>query len=416
MTLILIFFSLLLLMLLKNKSLALLLVVFQLVSIFGTYFLGRDMKVETISDFGWIFLMILLLCLIILPWRYYFDIKRISEIDPGKLKIITIFLIAINSIVFVVFLIAAITVQTTVEDINEFKYAEGVSVEFYYNKLPFPPIFFSVAIVLYYFSYFILPLHFYYLHKNKIWLSAICFILSLNIVLYGLTFFSRAVVVQYSLLYISFLYFLYGTLSATIKKVLKISLLFIGFIGIIYFIDVSQKRFEQDANMSKTYSKSIPVEAFTQDPVIYGYLDYTSQGFFNGFEVLQIYEGEGFGGDLTFESILSVVSDPIKNYERLIYKQKLWPRHYSYSFNGFAAYSVYDYGIFGSVLFCIIYLVVVKRMRPKNSEIQLKNLFLIVLLVQIPLMSIFYSQFGGLFIAFILWVPLWIYLSIKIKQ
>lgn len=416
MTLILIFFSLLLLLLLKNKSLALLLVGIQLVSIIGTYFLGREMLVEKVSDFGWLFIIILLTALIILPWRYYYKTKDISEIDPQKLKTITYFLIAINSIVFVVFLIASITVQTTVKDINDFKYSEGVSVDFYYNKLPFPPIFFNFAIIFYYFSYFLLPLHFYYLFKKRVWLSVVCFILSLNIVLYGLTFFSRAVVVQYALLYTSFLFLLYGTLVPRFKTILNFSLIFLGIVATVYFINISQQRFEQDVKLSKSYSKGIPVEAITQDPVVYGYLDYTSQGFYNGYEVLQLYEGEGFDGTLTFESVLGFVSTPMQSYERIIYRQKLWPRHYSYSFNGFAAYTVYDYGIIGSFIFCFLYFFVVKKMRPKANSIELKNLFLIALLVQIPLMSIFYSQVGGLFISFILWVPLWIYLNLKIKR
>ncbi len=415
MTFILIFFSVLLLLLLKNKSLAVFLIVIQLVSIIGTYFLGREIEIETVGDYGWIFLIVLLLVLIILPWSNYYKVKEIIDIAPEKLKRITIFLIAINSIVFVVFLVAAIIVQTTVKDINDFKYEEGVSTDFYYNKLPFPPIFFNFAIVFYYFSYFILPLHFYYLHKKKVWLSIICFLLSLNIVLYGLTFFSRAVVVQYALLYVSFLLLLYGTLTPRLKKNIKVSFIILSVLSIGYFISISQQRFEEDTARSKIYTKLIPVEAITQDPVLYGYLDYTSQGFFNGHEVLKLYEGEGFDGVLTYESILGFISTPTQSYERFKYRQKLWPYHYSYSFNGFAAYTVYDYGILGAIAFCIFYFVVVVRMRPRENTIQLKDLFLIVLLIQIPLMSIFYSQVGGLFIAFLLWIPLWFYLKIQIK-
>ncbi len=416
MTILLVYFFALFLLLLKNKSLALFLVLVQLISLGGTFFLGREMNIESTSDFGWIFMMMLLLSLIILPWRHYYKISEIGDIDPKKLKTITYFLIGINSIVFVVFLFAAITVQTLVEDINEFKYSEGVSVDFYYSKLPFPPIFFNFAIVFYYFSYFILPLHFYYLQKKKTWLAFICFVLSLTIVLYGLTFFSRAVVVQYALLYISFLILFYGSLSPKFKRILRMLLLFIALAGAAYFVNISQQRFEQDSARSKIYSKQIPTQAITQDPVLYGYLDYTSQAFFNGYEVLQLYRDEGFAGNLSFESVLAFTSTPMQTFERMKYRQKLWPRHYSYSFNGFTAYSVYDYGIFGSIVFCLLYFMVVKRMRPKNHKIELQNLFLIVLLVQIPLMSIFYSQVGGLMIAFILWIPLWIYLKLKINR
>lgn len=416
MTLILIFFSLLFLLLLKNRSVALFLTFVQLISISGTYFLGREMLVDTMSDLGWVFMIILLIFLLILPWRNYYQVNTIADIDQSKLKKITTFLIVVNSIVFFVFLVAAILVQTTVEDINKFKYSEGVSMDFYYSNLPFPTVFFNFAIVFYYFSYFMLPLHFYYLFKKRYWLSLVCFIFSLNIILYGLTFFSRAVIIQYFLLYIALLYLLYGTLAFQTKRIIKILFVVVGSLSLVYFIDVSQRRFDDDNQLSKDYSKTIPVEAITQDPVLYGYLDYLSQGFYNGYEVLQMYEGEGFSGAITLESFRTFFSTPMESHERLLYRQKLWPRHYSYSFNGFPAYAVYDYGIIGSVLFCLIYLFIVRKMRPLQNTIELKNLFLIVLLIQIPLMSIFYSQVGGLFIAFLLWIPLVIYLNIKFKQ
>lgn len=416
MTIILIFFLVTLIFLLKNKSVAMILVIMQLISIVGTFFLGRYLEIETPEDYGWIFLMIFLLFLIIIGWKDYYKIKEIASIDEKKLKIITWFLIILNSMVFVVFLLVSILVQSTVENINEFKYAEGVSTDFYYKMLPFPVVFFNIAVIFYYFSYFILPLHFYYLYKKNIWLSLICLLLSFNIVLYGLTFFSRAVVVQFALLYIVMMYLTYESLPKKITRVFNVIMIFVGLMSVIYFVNISQKRFDEDKKSAKTYSNTIPVEAFTQDPVVYGYFDYTSQGFLNGYEVLQLYEGEGFNGKLTMGNLLSFVSTPLESYELLRYRQKLWPYHYSYSFNGFVAYAVYDYGVFGSIIFCFLYFFIVRKMRPKNGALQLRDLFLITLLIQIPLMSIFYNQMGGIFIAFLLWIPLWFYIKINISK
>lgn len=415
MILISIVFLLIFFLLLKKKSVALLLVFIQLVSIGGTFFLGREIIIDTNEDLGWIFVIILFLLLIIIPWKSYFNINMIEGIDPKKLKIITRFLIIINALVFVVFLTSTITVMTLVKDINEFKYSEGVSMQFYYSSLPFPIIFFNLSILLYYFSFFMLPLHFYYLNKNKIWLALLCFIFSLNIVLYGLTFFSRAVVVQFMLLYLTSFFMLKGVMPVKIKIIFRNGLLILGGISVVYFLIISTKRFEEDKKNSKIYAKTIPVNAFTQDPTTYGYLDYMSQGYLNGYEVLQKYEGEGFNGALTVESVLALVSTPNEAYNRLKYRQKIWPSKYSYSFNGHVAYTVYDYGVFGGFIFSLFYFFVIHKMRPKNNSIKLKDLFLIMLLIQIPLMSIFYSQTGGIFIALLLWIPLSIYLKFKIK-
>lgn len=416
MILILIIFSFVLILLLKNKSLALLLILIQLFSVIGTFFLGRDMEIESIGNLGWVFLMIILLLLIILPWKNFYGIKKIEAFDKNKLKNITRFLIIINSFVFIVFSITTITVMTLVTDINEFKYSEGVSMQFYYKMLPFPTVFFNISILVYYFSFFLIPLHFYYLSEKKYFLSLVCFVLSLNIILYGLSFFSRAVVVQYLMLYISMLYISYSTIPLRAKKVMRNLFIVFGTISFFYFIYISQKRFDDDRNASKAYSQTIPVTAITQNPVIYSYFDYTSQAFYNGYEVLNLYNGEGFRGTLTLESLLSLVSDSKQTYNRVKYKQKLWPYQYSYSFNGFPAYSVYDFGIVGSLLFGVLFYFIVNKLRPRKNVIRLKELFLIVLLVQIPLMSIFYSQMGGILIALIFWIPLNIYLKFTFKK
>lgn len=411
MILLLIYFLSLCLVFLKKRSLALVLVAIHIISLIGTFFIGRPVEFSTVEGLSRIFINILLLSLIIIPWQNYYGLKEILPMNNLRLKLTTNVLIGINIFVFIVFLTATIILMTQVTDINEFKYAEGVSTEFYYNKLPIPIVFFNMSILLYYFSYFMLPLHFYYLHKNRYWLSLLCFILSLNIVLYGLTFFSRAVVVQYLLLYGAMLYLLYGTLEKYVKKAIRLSILILGSISIIYFIDISQKRFKEDHQQAKRYSNTIPAEALIQDPLLFSYLDYSSQGFINGFEVLELYEGNGFSGALTLQSVTSFFKSPMDNYEALKYRQLLWPKHYSYSFNGFTAYAVYDYGIMGSILFCVIYFLIIRKLRPTSGAINLKNLFLITLLIQIPLMSIFYNQFIGILLAFIALIPIWFYMK-----
>lgn len=413
-----IIFSIFIFLNLKSKSLILLFALIQIVSILGGFFIGRYLEIESTTDILWFLFSLFLLLSVILPWKNYRGIKFIITPNENKVKLLTNFLIIINSMVFIVFLITTITVMTLITDINEFKYKEGVAEDFYYKSLPINVSFLNIAIILYYFSYFILPLHFYYLLKKKKKLAIICFILSLNIVLYGLTFFSRAVVVQYVLIYIGLLWIFYSALTNNVKRIIKFFGVGIGVIALVYFIDVSIRRFEEDRERAKIYGDTIPVESIVQDPVLFSYLDYTSQGIFNGYEVIKLYSDEGFNGQITWQPVLSLMSEfGLVNYNTYEYKKlraKLWPGHYSYSFNGYSAYTLYDYGIIGSLLFSILYGFVVMKIRPRKNTVSLGNLFLISLLMQLPLQAIFFSQIGGIIIALLLWIPIFLYLKIKI--
>ncbi|MCI3936818.1 oligosaccharide repeat unit polymerase [Chryseobacterium aahli] len=393
------------------------LVIIQLLSAGGVFFMGKDLNMENLTDYAYVLLSCVLLFLIISPWKNYYGVQEFVVPNSQKLKNFTNFLIIVNSIAFVILSIITYIVQSTVVDINKFKYSEGVGADFIASHLPFPNVFFSLAIMLSYFGYFILPLHFYYLYKKRFLLSLVCFILSLNIMLVGLTYFSRAAVLQYVFIYLFMLYLHYNIYNKFIKRNIKIGMIITSVVAVMYFINVSVLRFQEDTSLAKSYSKTIPVDAVTQDPLTYSFLDYMSQGYLNGFEVLKIYKGEGFNGTLTFEKVIGLISnDSNATYNRLKYRQKLWPREYSYSFNGFPAYAVYDYGILGSILVCLLYFFLINKLKPRNDMLDLRNVFIIVVLIQIPLMSIFYSEIGGSIIAILLCIPVWIYFKFNIKN
>lgn len=410
-----VFFLFLLAIYFRKKSIAFFLVIIQLISIGGFFFMGRNLELDTVSDYFLVAIVAMILFLIVSPWKDYYGVEKIISFNDKKLKYLTRFLIVVNSISFVILLIIVIIVQTLVKDINEFKYGEGTNEDFIAANLPFPNSFFSLAVIFSNFSYFLLPLHFYYLYKKKYVLSIVCLVLSLNIILVGLSYFSRAVIVQYMSLYTAMLILHYNTLNYKVKKVLRLSFILIFTCGLFYFINVSVKRFEEDTAQASTYSKTIPVDAITQNPVVFSYLDYTSQGYANGFEVLKIFEDETFKGTLTFARVLNMISTPYDTYLRKRVRQKLWPYEYGYSFNGFPAYIIYDFGIVGGLLFCVIFFFIVKFLRPKNGSILLKNDLVITMLIQVPLMSIFYNQFAESIIGIILLIPIWIYLSFNYK-
>lgn len=403
----------------RSKSLLFLFSMILVISISGAILMGRDYEVENLGDLFGIFFILLLLLMVVVPWKDYKGVHTISNISPLKIKKLTRILIIINSVVFIIFLITTIIVMTTITDINEFKYGEGVSSDFYYKFLPFNVTFFNFSILAYYSAYFLFPLHFYYLSIKKYKLAFICFILSLNIVLYGLTFFSRAVVVQYSLMYLATIWMLYGSLDYRVKKNIKRVGLILSVLVLLYFINISNKRFKEDRSTTDLYTLAIPSDAIVKDPVLYSYLDYSSQWVYNGFELIKLYDFETFKAQITFQPLLGiaqqfgVISYDPESYAKL--RRSLWPNPYGYSFNGYPAYLVYDYGIIGAILFSTIYFWIIRKLRPKNGVIDVYDLFLITLLIQLPLMAIFYSQMANISIALIIAIFLRIYLKYSLK-
>jgi len=409
----LIYFIVLLIIFLKSKSIVLFFVSLQVISLLGMVLIGQDYPINSLFKFFNLILSIFILTLIIIPWKSFKDIKVITNYNEIKLKKLTKFFILISIFPFITFLATSIFVFLFIDDINAFKYAEGVSEEFYYN-LPFNVKAIILSSYIYGFSYFLIPLHFYYLSKKNYWLSFWCFIFSLNILLFGLTYFSRSVFVHYAFIYIAFLIMLFGTIENRVKKYIKNTLFLLLFLIGLYFINISIKRFTTD----NIYAESIPSSSFIQDPVLYSYFDYLSQWYYNSMYVLNTYNFKTFNGQISLQSVLSLLGQyNIINYNTSTYsalRQQLWPIHW-YTFNGFVAYTIYDFGYVLTILFSLIYYFIISRLKPKYNQISVINLFLIVLLIQIPLLAIFYSVIGGILLPLLFLIPVLIYMKVSIK-
>lgn len=401
------------LLMLRNRSIALILIGIQIVSLMGTFFLGIEYPFDTFFKIFNLTITLVLLSMIIIPWMKVVNVKEIYSFNEVKLKRLTHFLIGLSIMPFIVFLVVSYFVLFLVEDINNFKYAEGVSTDFYYG-LPINIKLLIFSNYLYNLSYFLIPLHFYYLAKKNYWLSFFCFLFSLNIILYGVTYFSRSVYVHYCFIYGAFLIILFSTLKYRTRLIIKFLSIMSISIFITYFIYISEERFKTNSS----YNNVIPTNAIVQDPVNYSYLDYSSQWYFNNLIVLENYNFKGFNGQISLQPVLSILGQyGLINYDIAEYTKlriQLWPNQY-WTFNGFVAYSIYDYGYFLSFLFCICYFYFVRFNSPINNSISIINLFVLVLLIQLPLMSIFYSNVGAIILPLIFLVPIYLYLKIKLR-
>lgn len=410
----LLYFILLLIIYFKSKSVALFLVIIQVISLSGMIFINLDYEINSLFKvFNLVFTGVIL-TLIISPWRKMRDIKAVSVKNERKIKKLTKFLVGISILPFLVFLVVAALVISQVSDINAFKYSEGVANDFYYTIIPFNIRFFILANYLYYFSYFLVPLHFYYLHKGNYKWAFLCFLFSLNSILYGLTYFSRSAFVHYGLLYISFLMLFYGALTAKLRSLINKIIIVVSVLVGLYFVSITTNRFDNDA----VYEEKIPLDSPVQDPALYSYLDYLSQSYHNGMEILNAYDFNTFSGQTALNPILTLLGQyRIIDFEASEYselRKKLWPEHY-YTFNGFVSYSVFDFGYIGTIIITLLYYYYVSKFSPKKSTVSLEDLFSVSLLIQIPLFAIFYSSISIIIIPLLFLVVINFYLKTTIE-
>lgn len=393
----------------KSRSAVKLFIIIQIVSIAGIFLIGKNFPVDTGFKFFNVLLTFVILTLIISPWSKISNINTIFSANPAKIEKLTNFLLYISIVPFITFSITSFFVLTRVTDINEFKYSEGVITHFY-NNLPFISArLIALSSYLYLVSFFLIPLHFYYLSKGLNRLSILCFLFSLNIILFGLTYFSRVSFIIYSLTYISMFIILRDSLKIETRKAIFKGLFFFGAIIFVYFISITIKRFGED----DYYANIISSSSLVKDPVQYSYIDYLSQGYYNGMYLLNEYNGQIFNGQLSFQNLLNTFGNQgiirIINFDTNDYytlRKVIWPNHY-YTFNGLTAYLIYDFGYLLATIFSLIYYLVVVKLRPRKKRISISNLFVLVLLVQLPHSAIFYSSFSAIVL------PLFIFFGIK---
>jgi hypothetical protein len=208
------------------------------------------------------------------------------------------------------------------------------------------------------------------------------------------------------------LYILFDAFDAQIRRHVKKYVVTLGIIFVGYFVYLTNARFEEN----KSYADIIPHDSFIQGPILFSYFDYLSQWYYNSMYVLNSYDFETFKGQISLQSVLSLLSHfGLLDYNTAEYmnlRHKLWPNHW-YMFNGLVAYSVFDYGYLITVIFSLLYCYTIPRLKPVNNSIKLLNLLVIVLLIQLPLMAIFYSTVGGLTIQILFLIPIYGYLRLR---
>lgn len=380
----------------------------QALSIICGFLAGYSIEIESALDIFYVLLILIGNIVIIIPWNNV-EGNCIIYVNPQKADRVYTVLTFILIPVFVVLSVIAVLVnQFAGDNINEFKYNED-NVYFLYNALPFyARRLYQLSTLFYYFAYIILPFHFYYLQRGNSKKAIVCFILSLSIILYGFTYFSRSAIVHYTLLYIFTFLLIRKTIPNSLKTKFKIAFVILGVLMISYFISVSITRFEN----STYYDNKISSTSITQDATSFGMIDYLGQATPNGFHVLQMFNGETMNGTIAIKRTSDVLQYAllrlVDNNQMASRRGKLL-KEYEGAFLTVQAYNVYDFGILGSFFVPIVYFLFVKHRIRRRTTIS--NFCMLSFLSLYAALSIFYSTLDVIICVFMFFIPIYVYLN-----
>lgn len=386
----------------------LLLLAMQVLSLASAIFIEKPMYMDNPKTYYNSLVMLALNLLVILPWSKYNRIEALVCRKKRALHSVTKILLVISGFTFIILLVTAVAVTTLVSDVNAFKYAEGESMEFYYTMLPFNVRYFILASQLYNLSYILLPLHFYYQTTGEKKYSFWCGLFSTNIVLYGMTFFSRWTILLFILLYLSLWILCNHMIPEDIRLKMKKTIRVVAILSAILFVSISVSRFTNN----KLYeAERIAPDARIQNPVLYSFFDYLGQNNSSGLFLLNKYKGTTFRGTYTVSNIHSLLygfglTGESSFNER---RSKLWGE-YAGGFSGWATYTVYDYGYILAFVVAFTYYYLVRKRRSKMS---VDSFISSSFLIQIPLCAIFYSWLSTVVFCFFIYFFIWLFIKLS---
>ncbi len=397
----------------KAATPGLLLISIYMVSLGCGLLIGYDYTFDTYFKIMNFLFLAVALTFFIVPWNRFKYKCMISEPNPKRLRTLTLWLFAINSITFVLFAIAIFYAFTTVTDYSAFKNL-GES-EGFIKQLPINHTLFLMALYLHPAAYFLIPLHFYYLSKNRYLYSLISLVLSLNIIFNGLMVFSRSGFIVYMLLYGLYLPFFYPKLSRRTKRTIKLSGLTLLSLTVFVFYIITENRFTNVL----FYKQAVNSESIVTNPVVYSLLDYCSQWYKNSNEIMSMYSFETLKGELSFPLVLLIgnaldlIDYHPERIESTLYS--LWGSYYD-KFNGLVANLTFDFGYLGTIFFLFLYLVALRLLRPINGVLRFNSLLVLGVVFVLPAMGIFNSELKGVFYHVLIILSLMVYFFMMTKK
>lgn len=399
----------------KSASPGLLLISLYIVSLTCGLLIGYDNAVNSLfRGFNLLFL-VGMLSILILPWNKFKFKMTISDPNLKRLHQLTICLLYINAVIFVVLLVVSFYLYASVSSlaISAFRNEEDVP-KMVYASIPVNHTLQALTHYLYPTSFFLIPLHFFYLVKRKYLLSILCLVFSFNVILDGIIAFSRSNIARYFFLYILYLSFFYSKMDNHMRNVTKATgLVFLGCVsGILIFITIT--RFGDYFQ----YGDAIYAESFIQNPVLYSVLDYIGQWYENCGHVMARYSFVTLNGELSFPLLL-IIADKLQIIDYadntlMFTLESIWGEYYD-KFHGLIANLLFDFGYAGTTLFVLLYALVLHGIRPIKGIISFPHLLILGPLFFLPAMGIFGYEMKSTSYNLLIVYSLMIYVYLKAK-
>lgn len=357
----------------KHKSVSTYLAILYLFTIIAAYYLNYTPNIITIEEVLSLIFIIINLMILILPFVKYRNVSYIKVPHEHKLARLSKIVLIINVFAFIVSLIFVIVVWTTVDEFSLFK-GQQIYQQEVFSSSPISTKYLTLSSFFASTSYISLGFHFYYLSKSQYKKAILFLIASLSLPLRMLVYFSRSALFLFVSLYIAYTILFYKSFNDKSKKVIKSIFLSIIALVSVIFIIISINRFSSGDNIDSG--------------TILAILDYSGQWYKHGIELLSQYNFNPLNGELSdsfidwIQSFISSKTDPSNREVRM----KIWPNHY-YKFNGLITILVYDFGLFFTCIFCLLYMKIVYSLRPIQGQISIFSTLIFGVLITLPMMN-----------------------------
>lgn len=342
----------------RKRSPAKTILIVYTISLCGALLLpGKSPPIDVINFLNMLFTIIVIICLTG-AWVQVDYRTPITTTPNTRIRRITHLLLAVNSGIFVIFVTCAYFGFSTIENYSAVKNEGGASDLM--ESIPIPSFVILAAIYLHSTAFLLIPLHFYHQKIGNIKTSALCLLLSTNIILHGAIIFSRSGFVNFIFVYAFYLSFFYAGLNKTQKKSIKITFVILFSASAIAFWEITSNRFTS-VLLYTIYSDQ---NRLTHYPLIYSMVDYGSQWYENGIAVLAMYNFEPFWGGLSFP-LIGLLLDKVGldgAHPRFVsgVLSEAWGGYY-YKFNGITSNLLHDFGYIGTIVFLILYIILILR-------------------------------------------------------
>ena len=383
-----------------NKLMRLLLWL-QIISFAMSFAVGNNIDNHSIKTLLILIFVNTCLLLIIYPWGYG-RIKNISVKDKSFFEFYRKILYFVLKINLVVFILIAIAVWVFIPDIVALKRDKAFND--LYLQIPYFSFLYRYASITKYIGLLALPFFTYYLKRDNIKEARNALILSSSVFVIGVATYNRAVMITYLTLCVSVYYFIESELTIVKRKMINKYIKRILLVIIAFFVIITIGRFTSSS--MDYYSDQIPKNSLVKEPSTYSLFNYASQGYINGVNFLEKYNGENkiYGKGITYDfmqalAFFNLVSWESEDYFKATDKAYNIPglsdNNKSDNFHGYTADMVVNFGYILAFLFSLLYFIYVRAVLLK-SKIDFMSLTYLVLLMSIPLNAIFYMSYGML--------------------